>query len=118
MKTKNSCVNAAAEELERVGIRDIELEYGGRHPQLRFRINGGPVRIFAVPGSPSDWRSPENTRRDMRKLLREAGVIVAPEPRPTPPPRAPDRVAMLEQRIAALERAVFSITAPKEGNHV
>jgi hypothetical protein len=110
MKTKNPCVNAAAEELERAGIRDIELGYGGRHPQVRFRINGGPLHIFAVAGTPSDWRSAENTRRDLRQRLREIGVIVATEPKlTTPPPRQPDRVTLLEQRVATLEAALSKL---------
>jgi hypothetical protein len=81
MKTQNPCINAACEELERAGIRNVEIANGSRHPQLRFCINGVP-RIFSTCGTPSDWRSPENTRRDMRHFLRKEGVISAPEPRP------------------------------------
>jgi hypothetical protein len=117
MKTQNPCINAACEELERAGIRNVEIANGSRHPQLRFCINGVP-RIFSTCGTPSDWRSPENTRRDMRHFLRKEGVISAPEPRPATPPRQPSRVELLERRIAALERAVFSIMPPKEvGEH-
>jgi hypothetical protein len=111
-RTTNPCLNAALEELERVGIRDIEIARGSKHPQLRFRVNGCEMRAFTVAGSPSDWRSPENTRRDLRRLLREIGVIAAPDPRPAAPPRTPSRVELLEKRIAALERAVFSNNTP------
>jgi hypothetical protein len=110
----NPCVTAALRELENAGIRNVEVTRGSRHPQLRFQINGGPVRIFTVAGTPSDWRAADNTRSDMRRLLRSAGVIVAPDPRPAPPPRQPSRVELLEKRIAALERAVFSTMPPKE----
>jgi hypothetical protein len=109
--TKNPCINAACEELERAGIRNVEIANGSKHPQLRFRINGVP-RIFSACGTPSDWRSPENTRRDMRAFLRKEGVISVPDPRPAPPPRQPSRVELLERRIAALERAVFSTKTP------
>jgi hypothetical protein len=59
-----------------------------------------------LPGSPSDWRSPHNTKRDVRILLRELGVITTPEPKPAPPPRKLDRVTLLEQRVKALELAL------------
>ena len=40
--------------------------------------------MFAVPGTPSDWRSPENTRRDIRRILRErrGGELFARQARP------------------------------------
>jgi hypothetical protein len=119
MKTQNPSINAALYELERAGIRDVEIARGTKHPQLRFRINGGDLRVFAVPGTASDWRSPENTARDMRRLLREVGVITTPDQKPAPPPRQPSRVELLEQRVAALERAVEAITtrAKEAGRH-
>jgi hypothetical protein len=107
MKTTNICVNAALRLLEEVGIRDVQLAHGAKHPQLRFRINDANVlHVFAVCGTPSDWRSPENTRRDLRKYLREHGVAVA-EPTKTstpPPPRKLDLVSELAKRVAKLER--------------
>jgi hypothetical protein len=59
--------------------------------------------MYAVPGTPSDWRSAENVRRDMRKILRADGMLEAPEPR-TPPPRQPSRIELLERRMAEVER--------------
>ena len=41
-----------------IGIRDLVVAHGSKHPQLRFKINGGPLHVFAVPGTPSDHRSP------------------------------------------------------------
>jgi hypothetical protein len=117
--TKNECVNAALAELEKVGIRNVEIARGSKHPQLRFQINGIP-RIFGVSGTPSDWRTPANTARDVRKLLRQHGITTAPDPRPAaPPPRQLSRVELLEQRVAALERAVFSNNTPvkEAGTH-
>lgn len=108
---RNPCVEIALRELEAAGVRDFEVARGAKHPQLRFRINGGPLHVFAVSGTPSDWRSAENTRHELRRLWRELGVIAAPErpelpPRPTP---KPDRLSVLEQRVAALEEFVRTI---------
>jgi hypothetical protein len=68
---RNECIEVALAELEAVGIRDVVVAHGSKHPQLRFSINGGPLHVFAVCGTPSDHRSSANTRRDLRKLLRE-----------------------------------------------
>ena len=56
---RNPCLTAARAELERGGIRGVDVAYGGKHPRLRFRINGGPLFVFAVPGISGDWRSVE-----------------------------------------------------------
>jgi hypothetical protein len=101
--SKNPCITAALGELEKVGIRDVQIVSGSKHPQLRFHINGGPAHVFSVPGTPSDHRSPENTRRDLRRILRAAGVLATPDPRPAQPPRQPDRISLLEARVAKLE---------------
>jgi hypothetical protein len=109
---RNDCIDAAIAELEANGIRDVVIAHGGKHPQLRFKINGGAQHIFAVSGTPSDHRSAANTRRDLRKLLRDAGVLAPPEPKP-PPVKTPDRLSLLEQRVAALERLMR--TLPRGG---
>lgn len=110
---KNDCLDAALAELAVHGIRDVEVARGAKHPQIRFRVNGGPtLHVFALPGTASDWRSPKNTRRDLKKLLREAGVNIERE-RPKPPTRAPSRIELLEQRVAALE--ALSKPKPKPG---
>ena len=113
---RSPCVDTALRELEAVGIRDVEVARGAKHPQLRFRVNGGPLHVFAVSGTPSDWRSVENTKHELRRLLRELGVLVEPE-RPGPSPRPapkPDRFTVLEQRVQALEDLVRTI---QEGEH-
>jgi hypothetical protein len=100
-------LQAALGELEAVGIRDVEIVPGGRHPQIRWRTNGHGLRVFSVPGSPSDWRSPKNTRSDIRKVLRADGVLTAPAPKPVQqPPRKVDRITALEQRVIALEQEI------------
>jgi hypothetical protein len=100
---------AALAVLETHGVRDVEITRGAKHPLLKFKVNDGPAHVLAVSGSPSDWRSPENTKRDVRNLLRRIGVITAPEPKPAPPPRKVDRVAELEKRIATLEKTIGSL---------
>ena len=72
---RNACLDAALAELDAVGIRDYQLARGSKHLQIRWTTTSGMLRILTIPGSPSDWRSPANTRRDMRRLLREDGLI-------------------------------------------
>ena len=84
---RNPCLDAALAELNAVGIRDYQLARGSKHLQVRWTV-AGVLRMMTIPGSPSDWRSPQNTRRDMRRLLREDGLIeikpahAAPDPDP------------------------------------
>jgi hypothetical protein len=87
---KNPCLTAALDVLAAHGIRDTQIARGAKHPQIQFRVNGGPVQVFSVAGTPGDWRSPQNTRADLKKFLRECGV---PEPeRPRKPPLKLDRL--------------------------
>jgi hypothetical protein len=109
MRTR--CIEVALAELEAVGIRDVVVAHGSKHPQLRFKINGGPLHVFAVPGTPSDHRSPANTRRDLRRLLRDAGVLSPPKPK-SPPAKTPDRITLLEQRVTALEQTLAKLLTP------
>jgi hypothetical protein len=106
---RNSCLDIALRELESAGIRDIEQVRGGKHLQLRWQINGHGLRVYTLPATPSDWRSPLNTRAEIRRMLREDGVLHAPE-RPKPPPRpAPKpvgRLGEIERRLAELEAIV------------
>ena len=113
---RNPCLEIALVELESAGIRGIERTYGGKHPQLRWRVNGGALRCYAVPGTPSDVRSPLNVRADIRRLLRADGVTVGPEKTESPPPpRKPDRITELEHRVAALEQAIAKLKSNTSG---
>jgi hypothetical protein len=109
---KNSCLQAALDELDAAGIRDIARAHGGKHLQLRWRVNGhGVERMYAVPATPSDHRAAANTRADIRRMLREDGLLVtAPRLVPPVPTKQPDRVALLERRVAALERTIATLT--------
>jgi hypothetical protein len=112
---KNDCIEVALRELEAAGVRGVEQAHGGKHLQLRWRVNGHDMRIYSVPGTPSDVRSPRNVRADIRRLLREDGVLVTQERPASPPARKPDRVTVLEQRIAALEREMAELRSQIEG---
>jgi hypothetical protein len=105
---KNECLEIALRELEAVGVRDIEQAHGGKHLQLRWRVNGRDTRVYTLPCTPSDVRSSQNVRADIRRLLRDDGVqTTAPKP---PVVKQPDRLTLMERRIAALEQAVLNST--------
>jgi hypothetical protein len=72
---RNACLDAALAELDAVGIRDYQLARGGKHLQLRWTVAGRTLRMLTIPLTPSDWRSPQNTRSDLRRLLREDGLL-------------------------------------------
>jgi hypothetical protein len=111
---KNPCLVAALQQLEAAGVRNVETVHGSKHPQLRWRVNGNPLRVLSIPGSSSDWRGERNTRADVRRLLRMDGVeLSAPNNKPTgaPRPQAPDRVAVLERRVEKLERTLQELGA-------
>jgi hypothetical protein len=107
---KNPCLDAALRALTDAGVRDVAQVHGGKHLQLRWKVNGHALRVYTIPVTPSDWRSEHNTRADVRRLLREDGVGVAETPEPaTAPARKPDRISELEQRVARLEEAMRTI---------
>ncbi len=105
---KNECLEIALRELKAVGVRDIEQVRGGKHLQLRWRVNGHEARFYTLPCTPSDIRSSHNVRAEIRRLLREDGVL-STTPKP-PVPKQPDRFTILERRVAALERDVHQLT--------
>jgi hypothetical protein len=110
---KNECLEIALRELEAVGVRDIEQVHGSKHLQLRWRVNAGEVRFYTLPCTPSDIRSPHNVRADIRRLLREDGVLTTIAKSPTF--KQPDRFTLLERRVAALERDVHQLISGENG---
>jgi hypothetical protein len=118
---RNPCIEAAIAELRDAGVYDYELARGGKHPQIHWGANGAR-RFYALPGTPSDWRSVQNVRADIRRILKADGCIPAAEPAAE---RSPPRAPSLAQRVARLERLVEELMAtinsagpnpaPKEG---
>jgi hypothetical protein len=96
---RNNCLDAALSELHAAGIRDVSHARGAKHWQIRWGANG-TTRVYSLPGTPSDYRSVANVRADVRRMLREDGMLVDREP---PRPRPLDRMSRLEQRVAAVE---------------
>jgi len=109
---RNPCLEIAREELEAAGVRNIEYVHSGKHPQLRWRVNGGALRVYTIPATPSDWRAARNTRAGIRRILRADGVSTLPDriEEVEPPPRKLDRIAELERRVADLERRLNELT--------
>jgi hypothetical protein len=102
---RTECLAAALHELESAGIRNVEQAYGGKHLQLRWAVNGHAQRVYTVPVTPGDTiRGPRNTRADVRRMLREDGVLQ--QTKAPPPVKPPDRISRLEQRMATLEQTV------------
>ena len=107
---RNECLAVALDELHEAGIHDISHANGGKHYQIRWGANGA-TRAYTLPNTPSDHRSAANCRADIRRMLREDGMLID---RPPPPPKPLDRVSRLEQRIAALELEVAALRATNE----
>jgi hypothetical protein len=131
---RNACLDAALAELDAVGIRNYQLARGSKHLQVRWTV-AGVLRMMTIPGSPSDWRSPQNTRRDMRRLLREDGLLetngASPKPAPDPEQwrkqleeliqrlnqvQVPDQVRAERSEIVAALRKLLDRTINKEEN--
>jgi hypothetical protein len=103
---RNDCLEAALQELELAGIRDVEQAHGGKHLQLRWSVNGHIRRVYTLPSTPSDpLRGPKNTRAQIRRILRDDGVLQQTK-KERPTSRPPDRITKLEQRVAALEQYI------------
>ena len=52
-----------------LGVRDVAIEHGGRHPSLVGRFDGHRVRLV-IATSPSDNRAFANSVAQLRRLLR------------------------------------------------
>lgn len=131
---RNPCLDAALAELDAVGIRNYQLARGSKHLQVRWTV-AGVLRMMTIPGSPSDWRSPQNTRRDMRRLLREDGLLETngASSKPVPDPeqwrkqleelirqlnqvQVPDQVRAERSEIAAALRKLLDRTIQQKEN--
>lgn len=104
--SRHVCLDAALDELSTAGIRDVTRSYCSKHLQLRWQSPTGAPRMLSMSVTPSDVFAPAKVRADVRRLLREDGLLVDRAP---PPPRPLDRVGKLEQRLAALELEVAAL---------
>jgi hypothetical protein len=99
---RNEDLDAALAELGEAGIRDVAIARGAKHLQLRWS-HRGQLRMVSVSGTPSDRRSPHNTRSEVRKLLRTDGLL--PErsvPAPTTAPSWRERVETLSRQLSQI----------------
>lgn len=69
----NDCIEAACAELRSVNIEPT-VRAGGKHAAIVWQFNGKERSYFA-PLTPSDWRASKNTRTDIRKVLRNDGLL-------------------------------------------
>jgi hypothetical protein len=113
---KNPCLEAALQELDAAGIRDVKRAYGGKHLQLRWQVNG-ERRMISMPATPSDLRSAANTRAQIRQKLRADRLLVEPSSRPEKirPPSVQEQLRQLGVEIWNLrERIVKLETGDRE----
>ena len=71
----NDCLDTALAELRVVSIEPA-VESGGKHIRITW-LHNGHDRLFVVPRTSSDWRADANTRSDVRKILKQDGLIGA-----------------------------------------
>lgn len=115
---RNDCLKAALDELAAAGIRDVIQVPGGKHPQIRWRMNG-QLQVYSLPATPSDCRAPANTRTDVRRLLKAAGRLFdQPKPVRVRPPSIQEEVRLLKLEVRNLKAEMAEIrnrTARREG---
>lgn len=91
----NEVYKAIVAELEAIGAT-YTIEPGSKHFMIRYEKDGVKGQT-TVAGSTGDWRAPLNAKRDIRKNLRECGLIKnkthdafdtddVQQPAPTPQP--------------------------------
>lgn len=61
--------------LKAAGIDYTRTPTGSGHVRFRWTINGKP-RTYVTPASRTDWHAPLNARRDVRRILRQDGIVV------------------------------------------
>ena len=59
-------------DLKTAGATEINVSYN-KHIKVHF-YHGGQRKMLVMPATPSDWRGRNNTRRDIRRVLREAAA--------------------------------------------
>lgn len=75
MSLSNPCVDAACAELRAVGF-DPTVRAAGKHAAVVWH-HGGVDRVYHTALTPSDHRAPLNVRSDVRRILRNDGLLPA-----------------------------------------
>jgi len=114
---RNACLDAALAELDAVGIRDYQLARGGKHLQLRWTA-AGVLRMLAIPNTASDWRSPANTRSDLRKILRADGLLETNGTSSKPAPDPEQWRKQLEELIRRLNQVPVPVQIRAERGEI
>lgn len=83
----NACIDAAVAELRACNIEPT-ISHGGKHIAIEWKHNG-QNRTFTTAATPSDHRAPLNARTDVRRMLRNDGLIAMDE---LSPPAGPQLV--------------------------
>lgn len=73
----SSCIEAVCEELKSAGVEPA-VRTAGKHAAITWK-HGDVERVYHTALSPSDHRSHKNARSDIRRMLREDGLIVIEE---------------------------------------
>ena len=110
---RNPCLEAALRELNDAGIRDVTQSRGGKHLQIRWKVNGGEVeRMYSMALTPSDHRAADNTRAHIRRILKEDGLSREQTTKAAVTvPKPSHRIAALEGRVAKLEHKLETLFA-------
>lgn len=77
----NECIEAACAELRSVNIEPM-VRPSGKHVAVVWDFEG-KERSYFTAKTPSDWRAPLNARSDIRKILRNDGLLADGEAAPS-----------------------------------
>lgn len=77
----NECIEAACAELRSVNIEPL-VRPSGKHVAVVWD-HDGKERSYFTAKTPSDWRAPLNARSDIRKILRNDGLLADGEATPS-----------------------------------
>ena len=76
MGRRNAAVEIINDLLAQAGIKPEKPRItGGTHIQIRWVANGNK-RMYHTGYSPSDWRIQRRVEADVRRMLREDGIII------------------------------------------
>ena len=68
-------IAAVVTELREAGARDIVVIQGAKHPRVQWTGRNGQRRFYTLSGTLSDRRGLANARADVRRLLRDDGML-------------------------------------------